>query len=396
MTVAPMRTIDRFLGIPLCWLTGVWLTITKSLRKRESRDRIQTVLVIKFFGLGSIVLSTPFLTQLRRHNCKITFLTFETNRELVERLTQPDKLLTISTASPLRFMRDTLSALRLIRSFRPDAVFDLEFFSKFSTAVSAFSGAPVRVGFELPTFWRRVNVTHQIPIVHTMHVKDLFLEQLKPLGLFSAEPAPIVALKSTHDERGSMERKLGLGSNNATVISMNINAGPTSIERRWPPDRFMNVASALRERYSDGRFFLIGSDDEHDYVQAAIDGSPPGLKMCAVNCAGLLSLGELIALFERSSLLLTNDSGPMHIASAVGTPVIALFGPESPRFYGPVENARVVYKAISCSPCMNVYNAKLFVCPYNARCMHEISVNEVLGEVERLMVQPQARGALAE
>jgi ADP-heptose:LPS heptosyltransferase len=394
MTVSAMRTVDRFVGIPLCWLTGLWLTIDRKLHTRSPRNRIQTVLVIKFFGLGSILLSTPFLTQLRRHDCRIVFLTFELNRELVERLDQPAHLLTISTQSLLQFVLDTLFVLRYIRSSRPDVVFDLEFFSKFSTLVSALSRAPLRVGFELPTLWRRMNVTHQIPIAHSIHVRNLFLEQLRPFGLIHSEPAAITALTSTHAERDSMERKLSFGTNNTTVVVMNLNAGTTSLERRWPPDRFMKVASALKTRHSAVRFFLIGSDSEHDYVQAAFMESPSELRSCMMNCAGILSLGELIALFERSSLLLTNDSGPMHIAAAVGTPVVALFGPESPKLYGPVGNARVVYKAISCSPCMNVYDAKLFVCPYNARCMHEISVDEVLAEVERMMPRPQAHATL--
>jgi ADP-heptose:LPS heptosyltransferase len=67
----------------------------------------------------------------------------------------------------------------------------------------------------------------------------------------------------------------------------------------------------------------------------------------------------------------------MHIAGAVGTPVVALFGPESPVLYGPPGDARVMYKSLSCSPCLTVYNAKQFVCPFNARCMKEIGVEEV-------------------
>jgi heptosyltransferase-2 len=103
------------------------------------------------------------------------------------------------------------------------------------------------------------------------------------------------------------------------------------------------------------------------------------------NAAGLLSLGELIALLQRSTLILTNDSGPMHIAAALGRPVVALFGPESPALYGPPAGAtRTIYKAVSCSPCLNVYNAKLFVCPYHARCMKEISTTDVLDAIRSL------------
>ena len=397
MTVAAMRRIDRFAGIPLCWLTGMWLKVMWRSRMRSLPDQRKTVLVIKFFGLGSILLSTPFLTFLDRHNCRIIFLTFDINRELVERFTQPTLVLTISTRSPLPFARDTLSALKCIWSSDVDTVFDLEFFSKFSTLLSALSKAPMRIGFELPTLWRRMNLTHQVPIIHSVHVKDLFLEQLKPFGIVpSREPTAVSSLSSTRFERDSMEQKLGLRTNHADFVVLNINAGTTSLERRWAPDRFMKVVSVLKAKHPGIRFFFIGNTSEHDYVQDAIQGLSSEPRMCATNCAGLLSLGELIALFERCSLLLTNDTGPLHIAAAVGTRIVALFGPESPQFYGPVASARVVYKAISCSPCMNVYDAKLFICPYNARCMREISVDEVLAEVEPLLSQAQSRSALVE
>jgi ADP-heptose:LPS heptosyltransferase len=104
-----------------------------------------------------------------------------------------------------------------------------------------------------------------------------------------------------------------------------------------------------------------------------------------LNCAGLLTLDEFIALVERSSLFLTSDSGPMHIAASVGTPVVALFGPESPHFYGPLGHSHVIYKGIACSPCLNIYNAKLFVCPFRARCMSEIPVHEVVAAARRLL-----------
>jgi ADP-heptose:LPS heptosyltransferase len=120
--------------------------------------------------------------------------------------------------------------------------------------------------------------------------------------------------------------------------------------------------------------------NERLYVDRALEGHAD-LQGAAFNCAGDLSLGELIALLQQSTLLLTNDSGVMHIASAAGTPVVGLFGPESPKMYGPSGPSRAIYKSLSCSPCLNMYNAKLFVCPYQARCMREISVEEVIDAV---------------
>jgi ADP-heptose:LPS heptosyltransferase len=386
MNIRTMRALDRFLGIPLCWVTGVWNFLASPSFSHLSPESMQTILVIKFFGLGSILLSTPFLLALARQcpHARIIYLTFSSNRELLEKIPLPLVGLTISTSSARRFLLDTLHVLRRLRCSRIDAVFDLEFFSKFSTLVSFFSKAPVRVGYDLPTRWRRSNLTHPVDLDHTTHVTQVFMRQIGVLGFAEAVDHPVTRLDASVAERASMERKLNLGDNGFELICININAGPASLERRWEPDRFAAVALALLERNPARRIFFLGGAEERSYVAGLLD-THPALTGRAVNCAGVLNVGELIALLSRSTLLLTNDSGPVHIASAVGTPVVALYGPESPRFYGPTGPARVVYKAIPCSPCLNIYNAKLFVCPYNARCMREISTDEVIRETEALV-----------
>ena len=149
-------------------------------------------------------------------------------------------------------------------------------------------------------------------------------------------------------------------------------------EREWAACRAAVVPSRDPQRGGNQRQRQLERVDE------AL-GREPGLAAHAVNCAGLLSLDEFIALLERSSLFLTSDSGPMHIAASVGTPLVALFGPEAPRSYGPLGDSHVIYKGISCSPCLNIYNAKLFVCPYHARCMNEILTREVVSAVRQLL-----------
>ncbi|MEK7250504.1 MAG: glycosyltransferase family 9 protein [Bacteroidota bacterium] len=384
MNIRTMRTIDRYVGVPLCWMTGVWNTAVRK-RMTVRRDAVDTILVIKFFGFGSILLTTPFLTKLYEQfpSALIFYLSFESNREILEKLPFRLHVLTISSKSFPDFLRDTLVALRQLRRAKLTIVFDLEFFSKFSTVLSVFSGGRFRVGYELPTQWRRSNLTHPIPLDRSAHVTRVFLKQLEAIGISSNEHVVLTHLQATETERIAMERKLGLATNGIEVIAVNINAGPTSWERRWQPEYFIEVGRHLVRQNSARKLFFIGSADEHAYIDETLTKFPE-LKPYATNCAGILSVGELIALLRRSSFLLTNDSGPMHLASATGTKVVALFGPESPQFYGPLGDVRVVYKGIECSPCLNMYNAKLFVCPYNARCMKEISVDEVLNAIRSL------------
>ncbi len=376
MDIGLMRSVDRYLGIPLCWLTGMASRILH--RRTPSPDRIRTILVMKFFGMGSILLAMPFLFSLRKSFplVRIVFVSFDRNRELLERLPYGLEVRTVSTETTVSFIRDTLAVLRFLRGAGIDVVCDLEFFSKFSTLLSTLTGARTRIGYELPTFWRRTNLTHPVPFDRSAHVADIFLRQSAALGI-PTEELHIVRLDATPVENRSMTWKLGLEAGDVDVITMNINAGKTSLERRWEPANFAAVAKALLADSPQRRFFLIGSADERPYNDALLRDHPhlaPWLK----NCAGQLTYGELIALLQRSSVIITNDSGPMHLAAACGTPIVALFGPEAPEFYGPRGSARLLYKGIECSPCLNIYNAKIFVCPYDARCMKEITVPEVL------------------
>ncbi len=384
MTTRLMRNVDRYAGIPLCLATGV---LSMLVRSRITGDREpENILVAKFFGLGSVLLSTPFLAALRARfpSARIWYLSFDSNRELIARIPELAGAMTISTASPGAFVATTLTTLRRLRRLNVDLAFDLEFFSKFSTLLLALSGARSRVGFSLPTRWRRWNLTASVRLDRSLHVSAVFLRQLNAAGIHVAARPPLPALASTERERISLGKKLRHLRYDGPIICVNVNAGETSLERRWDPERFAQVAMEVVRRHLAAHVCFTGNAAERPYVEEILERHP-ALRDHATNCAGLLSLGEFIALLERSRLLITNDSAPMHLAAAAGARTIALFGPESPRFYGPLRGGTTIYKALPCSPCLNVYAAKVFVCPYQAQCMRDISVDEVLTAIEHLV-----------
>ncbi len=385
MKIGTMRAIDRFAGVPLCWLTGVWNTVA---RRHSPSPRSETFLLIKFFGMGSVLLSTPVISSLlsRYPKARIFYLTFSSNREVLTKTGLPVEIVTISDSSSVAFAGTAVKALYRLARASIDVVFDLEFFSKFSTLVSVLSGARVRTGFYLPAWWRRSNLTHPVVLERSSHVSGLFLRHLSAVGIQGADRIRIARLRASADERAAMELKLGLTRSNSEVICINANAGATSPERRWRPRRFVAVAEHLVREDPSRRIFFTGSASERAYVDEVI-GLAGGDSRAFRNCSGELSVAELVALFERSSFLVTNDSGPMHLAAAVGLPVIALFGPESPAFYGPLGSSKICYEAVACSPCLNVYNAKQFACPYGTRCMAAISTDDVLLAIQSVSAE---------
>lgn len=386
-----MRHIDRFIGIPLCWASG----IVRMISGVPDAASFDSILVIKFFGLGSILLATPALRQLRAKfpGARIIFLTFSANSELIDELSFIDERWIVDPRSLLAFVKSfSLVAARLFRR-KIDIVIDLEFFSKFSTFIGSLARPSKHIGFSLPTRWRSWNLTDAVPFRTDGHVSRIFFDALSPIGIKIADPdVPRISSRALAVSLPPFD-SLAL---TREMICINPNAGVTSLDRRWEGDRFAQVIDILQEQNPATLFCLIGSGDEREYVEG-IRNTLRNKVHNTLNLAGLLTFGELMTLFSFSRLLITNDSGPVHAAAAAGLATVALFGPESPSFYGPLGNKTInLYAALPCSPCLNVYDAKVFKCPIDRQCMKEISVEQVVEASLSLLRESVRREDLAE
>ncbi len=368
------------MGVPLCWISGCFRLFSRT----TQHTLIKRILVIKFFGMGSIILSSPALSLLRTRypQAQIDFLSFDSNKELLERYPLIDHVMIIRTSTLYLFVRDTLNIIFHIRRSNYDVVFDFEFFSKFSTLLSSLSCAKHRIGFAIPTLWRKLHLTQQVFLTKTKHVSIAFCEQV--FCLTGVQPVPAIMPPQIFQyDVELMKDKLPL--NGKQVIAINVNTSTTFVERRWQSERFVDLINKLSME-TEAYFFFVGIDKDWQYVQNIIDATA-NHRRC-YNIAGLLSVPELAALLQQCEMLISNDSGPVHLAASLGTPVIALYGPESPHFYGPIgSTASVIYKKTHCSPCMNIFTAKSFSCPYNANCMNEIQVDDVMQSIKNISVQ---------
>mgnify|MGYP000859002272 CR=1 FL=1 len=149
----------------------------------------------------------------------------------------------------------------------------------------------------------------------------------------------------------------------AGKIAIGINPGGDRANRRWAPDRFAAVAARLVERFN-ARIILLGGPGDRDIASSIAQAIPSGVS----DLSGTIPLDELPYVISRLDLLLTNDSGPMHIAGATKTPLVALFGPEDPRLFGPYTTPdlyRIVMKDVPCRPCGD------------KKCMHPICLDQI-------------------
>ena len=159
---------------------------------------------------------------------------------------------------------------------------------------------------------------------------------------------------------------------------MGINPGASAPNKRWFPERFAQVADALLE--TGVQVLLLGAKADLPQVQAVLQA----MKHSPINLAGQLSLDELIVCLGTLDVLISGDTGPSHLAAAVGTPVVGLFGPSSARHYAPLGEQHVIIDRSSlCAPTCSFY-----VCRTGNRvCMQAITVQEVLEVVYGLLDQ---------
>lgn len=378
-----MRRIDQYVGPPICVLLGAvrsltrWLALAQAQPARSSRpDRI---LAIKFWGMGSIVLTTPALRALKKTfpDCRITFLTFAQNEPVCRMIPLVDRVYGYRADGLLGFLGSLVRLLRFLRRERFDTVIDFEFFANFTSILTGIADAPVAVGFHSPKFWRDTFYTTRVPF-EPIHITENFLRAARAVGakddgLHLDAPMTRGAAAASRIERLLGERQIATGD---PVVCVNVNASSLDHKRRWPIASYRQLIERMLESFRDVRLVLIGSREEAPYVAGLMRSLPSTPRV--VDLCGRITQEELVALLRRSWLFIGNDSGPLHLAAAAGVPTVSFFGPETPALYGPRGDAHTVFYArISCSPCLNVHNSKDNSGCRNNVCMQAIGIDEV-------------------
>jgi heptosyltransferase-2 len=254
--------------------------------------------------------------------------------------------------------------------------FDLAilFQNAFEAAFLTFlAGVPRRYGYA--TDGRSLLLSDSVAVPDRsmlVHQVRYYWDLLKPLGLTGDPPAPELVVFP--EEEQAMAGRFAKGGLTATDVVVGINPGSTYGEaKRWLPERFAEVTDRLSRtiRESPGQqvsVVIFGAAGEERLGQEiAARLSSPSLVL-----SGATTIRELMAALKRCAMLLTNDTGPMHIASAFQVPVVAIFGPTDWRTTSPFGSAHaIVRQPVDCAPCL------LRECPIDHRCMTRVSVEQV-------------------
>ncbi len=399
--------IDRRVGPLLC---AILLGVKRLFGRRRAApppEEVRKILLLKMWGMGSIVLALPLLEKLReRHpDAKIHFVSLRENEAILKLLPGVDRSISIELGhGTLRFLLYTLHAIWQIRRERYDLLLDLEFFTRFS-AVFSYLARPARShGFSAKGNWRGKLHDVEVPFNAYNHVALNFLTLMSGDSMRSVDTdafvrsRPLPRLRPPDGAWERCQRRLAedpTWREGAPIVVVNPNSGDMALERRWPIER---AAELLRHLAAQQRanLVLIGGDADREHVAQVLRES--GVGASVVNFAGRSDIAELVALFANAAVVVTNDSGPMHIAAAAGASIVALFGPETPTLYGPLRSAAeqrhvVHYLGLACSPCMFVHDNKVLSCWFSqARCMSGIAASEVLASVDALLAGEQQAG----
>jgi len=327
--------------------------------------------------LGDLVMATPVLADLRRHyvDASITVMCQSNVAPLLQEDIHIDEI--FSFTKPSGWIHRVHHGVLVDRLQKGHYDLGVLLTNSLSSAWWFWRGnVQNRLGYL--GHWRRLLLDQAVPYplhLESQHLVETYKMLLRPLGVEVSDRPP--RLYITGEEQETVARRLRrLGITDKHIL-VGVNPGAAyGSAKCWLPSRFRQVTEKLLE---NPLIRVVYFGDDAGALQIA--NICKGMSERVVNLAGKTSLRELMALIQACSLFLTNDSGPMHIAAAVGTPLVALFGSTSDVKTGPYKHGTVIHKHVPCSPCYKR------VCPIDFPCMKQIEVDEVVQAMQKLLIQ---------
>ncbi len=387
-TLTQKRRLDTTIGWPVCVILNLFARLLGAILRRDHSLTAppRRTLVIKLIGLGSITHATLLLRALKEKwpHTRLSFLCFPEVAPLVERLPLVDEMVVLDDSSYWRLLVTVLAFVLRQWRRRPDLVIDLEVHSKFSTILATLTCARDRAGFYVDTSrFRHGLYTHLLYYQRLRHVQEAYRQLGRALGLDPDVGQPVRPNIAAAEQEAVRKLVAPREGWSRRLLVVNVNAGELCLERRWEPAKFARVMAEFAGR-EDLLIVMIGSPAEAEYTESVRQLVPGELRDRILNTAGQISFGEFLALLEQADVLLTNDTGPLHLAAALGVPTVSLWGPGLPDTYRPLHGEhRVVWKSVYCSPCLFWVSEP--VCGGDNVCMKRIEWPEVAAEVADLL-----------
>lgn len=370
-TLEGLKRVDR-------WSAGaLGLVARRSARRPLPDGRVDDLLVTRLWGLGNLALMAPLFAAFAPPRLgRLRLLTLERNRAFVRAHWPHVEVLALPSPYTPAVAPAYLAALASLRRAPPQVVVDAETFLHLPTAgLRAACRAPI-VGLASPGQARAHLLDATVAHDPERHAADTFAAIARRAGV---EPHGDARLVPTPSGRRRVTEQLDVARRYAVVHP---GSGDHFPGRRWPAERFARLARRLLDL---GLRVVVTGDGHERGLAARVCLGAVASPDDVVDLSGALDAEALVALLDGAALVVTNDTGPLHLADALGRPTVALFGPNTPARYGPRgPRSSALFAGLPCSPCLDDRAGKTSRCR-SAACMSAITVDAVAAAVRRAL-----------
>lgn len=347
-----------------------------SVRTPKRLEKAETILLRGTNWIGDAIMTLPAIAAIRRSFplARISILVKPWVADIFSFCADVDDIILFLPHEGQYNFANVLRVAKEIREKRFDAAILLQ--NAIEAAIIAFLGRiPIRAGYNSDA--RGFLLTHSVKrtrAIRHVHQVHYYLEMARTLGCSGDH-------KDFHFHVGDQEKFLGRSILEAAGMQQGrgvVGVAPGAAygpAKRWFPERFAAVADRLIEEFSVV-IVLFGSAADRETTKTISRHARHPL----IDLAGATTLKDAISIMSMCRLFISNDSGLMHVAGALGTPVLAIFGSTNPVATSPIgENNIIIHKDLPCSPCLKE------VCPENFQCMDMITVDDVYGAAQCML-----------
>ncbi|MBN1382090.1 MAG: lipopolysaccharide heptosyltransferase II [Deltaproteobacteria bacterium] len=344
--------------------------------KNISYDNVHNILIRGTNWIGDVVMTLPALAAARKTfpKAKITVLVKPWVAAIFDLCPDVDEVFMFQSPGEHEGVAGKMKLARELRQKKFDMAILLQ--NAIEAAIIArWARIPIRIGYNSDARgWLLTHSVQRTKAIRRVHQIDYYVEMLKTAGFQSA--GRDVHLRPNNDYHDLGDKLLDhFGLTDANVLCGIAPGAAYGPAKRWYPERYAAVAERLISQHN-AQVLMMGSEGD----RASLDAVQEFAKNNLVNLAGKTNLKEAIALIAKCRLFISNDSGLMHVAGALGIPTVAIFGSTNPTTTSPVgEKSVILYKDVPCSPCLKQE------CPTDFRCMDQISVEEVCEAARKLL-----------
>ena len=327
-------------------------------------DSIQNILLIRLSSLGDIVLTSPAIRAVRHHfpQARISMLVAKQYTDLLTENPHLDEVIPFNRAAKNKDTAEMVRIVHVLRKRHFDLVIDFQ--RKFRTSLLAYlSGAKCRVGYHQPN---GLMCTVPVPDRVNKHAIDRCFDLLRPIGIEGRDRT--LELFLAESDRADAREILAAKGIQLNRLKVGLFPGAGWKLREWMPDRFAAIGDLVVKHF-DAQVLIFGGPNEGELVNHVANLMTEE----AIPFAADLRLLQFAAVVKACDLFITNDTGPMHVATALHTPTVTLFGPGNHIRFQPLQALHTTIRHhVPCNPCKQFTDK----CKNNI-CMKLITVDEV-------------------